>query len=104
MSKDEAVSKLIGKGFDAVYSEGVVVVRYKSGMYAEVRTLVKNALTDIGYNESWGVSCLSSTDAKYLHSADSPSVPAVQEIGEDTEDAEEDSIIIDSASGQLVFA
>ena len=55
MNKDDAVVSLIKRGFDAVNSSGVVIVRYSGGSYAECLSKVRQVISEIGYNSSWGV-------------------------------------------------
>ena len=100
MYKDDVVKELINKGFDAVNSSGVVIVRYSSGMYADFRTNVGSVLRDLGYRGSWGLASTGSV-AKEHFSADIEAASAEASL-----DASDDmcGITIDTETGQLVFA
>ncbi len=52
MSKDEAVTFLIDKGYPAVYEDGVVIVHTNDpAAFKEISSLLKDA----GYHMSYGV-------------------------------------------------
>ena len=52
MSKEECVTKLSNLGYKVDLESGVVMITIENGKLLKT---VKNTLTEIGYNASWGV-------------------------------------------------
>lgn len=58
VTKTEAVNKLIGKGYNAVLLNNVVIVRFPRGdmdTYQKLAKEIPGILKDIGYDMSWGL-------------------------------------------------
>lgn len=88
MKKDEAASALVRQGFDAINSEGVVIVRYTAGDYQDIAARAKKAIGMLGYEGSWGVICKgrAKTDKQ-----EDTALPAYDDTEDMSFDAEEDT-------------
>lgn len=59
MTKNEAVEKLKKAGYDATNTGGIIIFRFPKSEADKAEAIskkVKEALKDIGYSASWGIS------------------------------------------------